>query len=503
MKRIFALISLALMILPLQAQLKTYLTMEAGPHWGLITVEDPGNYFMTASALSSIAGLTLEQEVIENLSVITGIYYQPYKTGINMIDKRPQQPVNPSHTAMMIPVRLQYRIQPTDLMLGFTPRIGYVYSMNSTPGDHLPQSSVLSAPDGTAFSYNYQQLSTAPGKHLLEVGIGVDLLVSGLWKASVSLSYLNGVLNESAPSATLDYSNPLGNAYSATYNIRGNGIYSTLAFSIPVSNIWQNKDYRVRARIENSVSAGKPIERKGLFYIGGEFGSLWRLFYTSSPAIGARPMEGRSPFQYANFHAGGYAGFMLTNEIGIDLGVNYQRSSTFYALMYDHEVDFAGKEGAPMYLEVPLRIRYHYEVVEDNLFAVAYGGASLLTHFSSGGYASPGGDFSYTDPATQAPTNGTTSSTTERLSQFRPLLRMGAGMEYRLPIDLPLFLTGYINYMQGFMAVEQVMVTTSVPGGTTSLVYQGSGWSVDLGIKIPFSFDDRQNCVRLTKKRGK
>jgi len=243
------------------------------------------------------------------------------------------------------------------------------------------------------------------------------------------------------------------------------------------------------------------VERKGELYLGGEIGALWRLFYSSDPALGARPMEGRGIFRYANLHTGIYGGYMITPELGIDLGVNYQRSSTFYALMYDHEVDFTGKNPAPLYLEVPLRFRYFYNVHEEKLFAVVYGGASLLTQFTPGGYATPGGDFNYTDPATQSTSPGTVSSSASRPSNFRPLLRLGTGVEYLLPIKLPMYVTGYINYMQGFMAAEQLDVNSTLSGAvsTASTVYHGSGWSFDVGIKIPMSFDDRQNCVRLTR----
>ncbi len=80
---------------------------------------------------------------------------------------------------------------------------------------------------------------------------------------------------------------------------------------------------------------------------------------------------------------------------------------------------------------------------------------------------------------------------------------MGTGVEYLLPFNFPMYITAYINYMQGFMASEQVDVTSSLAGGpeTGNLVYQGSGWSFDVGIKIPMSFDERQNCVKLTKKK--
>ena len=120
-------------------------------------------------------------------------------------------------------------------------------------------------------------------------------------------------------------------------------------------------------------------------------------------------MEGRGVFRYANFHAGAYVGYMFTEDLGIDIGANYQRSSTFYALMYDHEVDFVISAPAPLYLEVPVRIRYFYPVYKEKIYVVVYGGASLLTQFTSGSYDQGGGDFIYKDPATGTDVNATTS----------------------------------------------------------------------------------------------
>lgn len=500
-KRLSLHLALLLLLSPLHAQLKTYLNLEAGPHWSLVKVDDPGNYFEAVSAGSTIAGLTLEQEIIPDLSVITGIYYQPYKTGINMSDERRVQSQFDSHTALMIPLRLQYRIQPSEYPVFFSPRLGYLFSLNTLPDEGFSNTGVISAPDGTAFSYVHNQIMDEPGKHLLELGMSIGLRFSGFWQASFNLSYLSGALNSSSSGAQLDYTDQQGSSNSARYISKGNGLYSTLALNIPVSKLWQNRNYRIHSRIENSSWEGNSVKRKGELYVGGEVGALWRLFYSSNPALGARPMEGRGLFRYANLHTGIYGGYMITPELGIDLGVNYQRSNTFYALMFDHEVDFTGKTPAPMYLEVPLRFRYLYDVYQQKIYAVVYGGASLLTQFSSGGYDAPGGDFSYKDPATQTTINATASSNTVRLSSFRPLLRLGTGLEYLLPIKVPMYVTGYINYMQGFMSIEQVEVISSLSGGISrgSLLYHGSGWSFDIGIKIPMSFDDRQNCVRLTK----
>ena len=156
-KRLVLLLAVALIIAPLHAQLKTYLSLEAGPHWSLVSLQDPGHYFEKARAMGTIAGLTVEQEIIPMLSVSTGIYYQPYKSGINMTDRRKFQAQSPSHTAIMIPLRVQYRIQPTEYPFSFSPRLGYFYSINSLPDELYSSSSVISAPDGPAFSYDYNQ----------------------------------------------------------------------------------------------------------------------------------------------------------------------------------------------------------------------------------------------------------------------------------------------------------------------------------------------------------
>ncbi len=409
---------MVLLLAPLQGQLKTYLSLEAGPHWSLVQVNDPGKYFERVGAAGTIGGVTLEQELIPNLSVLTGIYYQPYKTGINMTDMRRMQSQVSSHTALMIPFRIQYRIQPTEYPVYFSPRLGYLYSINKLPDVLFSESGVISAPDGPAFSYVHNQTMDEPGKHLLEVGMSIGLRFSGLWQASFNISYMSGVLSKSTASSTLEYSDQQGSFYSASYSSMGNGVYTTLALNMPLSNIWQNRDYRIRSNIENSIWKGKSVERKGELYVGGELGALWRLFNSTDPALGARPMEGRGLFRYANLHTGIYAGYMLTHELGIDLGINYQRSNTFYALMFDHEVDFTGKTSAPLYIEVPLRFRYFYDIYKQRIFAVVYAGPSLLTQFSSGTYAGPGGDFSYTEPASQATTAATASSQANRLSYF-------------------------------------------------------------------------------------
>ena len=60
-------LSLALLVmlnLPLSAQLKTTLTIEAGTMWNMLKVDDPGRLFEGANVRSYITGITVGQEII-------------------------------------------------------------------------------------------------------------------------------------------------------------------------------------------------------------------------------------------------------------------------------------------------------------------------------------------------------------------------------------------------------------------------------------------------------
>ncbi len=483
------------------AQLKTWLTLEAGPQWSLLKVSDPGGYFQGANVRSFMTGITVGQELIPNLTLSTGVLYIPRNDGINMSDDRPHQSSWPASSSILIPIRAEYAIWPTEYPVSFTPRIGYVYNRESQSDELYAASSILSAPDGTALSYDIQQLSDQSISHLLEIGMGVNLRFSNSWQSSLTLSYMTSLMGSPSTRYSLDYSDGAGSSSSTGYTSKGNSLITTLSLNIPVSNIWQNKAYRVRARIENSSFKGKAVERRGQLYLGGEIGSLWRSFSSNNPAVGPRPMVDRGLFSYANLHTGIYAGYMLTDELGVDIGAYYQRSSTFYALMYDHEVDFVSNMSAPYYLEIPLRFRYFYNVFKGKIHAVIYGGASLLATFSSGVYNEGSESFTYNAPATSEPVNATTSYAASGVHSFAPLLRLGTGVEYKLPLEFPLIATLYLNYIQGYMDVGLIEVSNTVPETppVSTITYMGSGWSVDLGVKIPFRFGSG-NCGQLPER---
>jgi hypothetical protein len=483
------------------AQLKTWITLETGPQWSMSKVSDPGGYFQDANVRSYLAGVTLGQEILPNLSLVTGVLYMPQNDGINMSDNRPNQSGWPASHSLLIPIRATYTIQPGEFPVCFTPRIGYIYNLVTQPDDLYAASSILSAPDGTALSYDLQQLNDQPVLHMLEIGMGLNLSFSNAWQASLNLSYITGLQGTPSSRYTLDYSDGAGPLTSTEYSSKGDALLTTLAVNIPVSNIWQNRDYRVRARIENGLFKGKAISNRGKLYLGGEVGSLWRIFNTTNPAVGARPLVERGLFRYANLHTGLYAGYMLTHELGIDIGVYYQRSSTFYALMYDHEVDYTTSMAAPLYLEIPLRFRYFYNVYKEKIHLVVYAGASLLTTFSQGVYNQGSAGFTYNSPTAPAPVTATTTYAASGVTSFAPVLRLGTGIEYKLPMEFPLIATLYMNYMQGYMDIGQIEVSNTIPETPPVSVvsYSGSGWSVELGVKIPFRLGSGQ-CGQLPER---
>lgn len=487
------------------AQLKTWLNLETGPQWSLLKVADPGGYFEQANLKSYMLGITVGQEIIPKLTLATGVLYMPQNDGINMIDNRPHQSSWRAYSSFFIPVRAEYIIQPTEYPVCFTPRIGYLLHFDSHPDELYTANSILSAPGGESFSYQVEQVSDQPPIHLLEIGMGVNLRFSNSWQASLNLSYMTAPFDSKSTRFNLDYIDSNGTTTSTTYTSKGNALYTTLALNIPVSNIWQNKDYRIRAHIENSVYKGKPVSRRGQVYLGGEIGSLWRSFNSTNPAVGARPMEERGILRYANLHTGIYAGYMLTDELGIDIGANYQRSSTFYAVMYDHEVDFVTRMPAPLYLEIPLRFRYFYNVYKEKIHVVVYGGASLLTHFSRGIYNQGSAGFTYNSPTASAPVSATTTFEASGVKSFAPVLRLGTGIEYALPMEFPLIATLYLNYMQGYIDVGQIEVSNTIPETPplSSIIYNGTGWSVDLGVKVPFRLGERGTCGRLPDREKK
>ncbi|MFC2129279.1 hypothetical protein ACFLQX_00710 [Bacteroidota bacterium] len=489
---LFILFTLALNSL---AQLRTYLGLETGPGCDINYVQDPGNLLSKTNIPGSIAGITLKQEIIPNLSIETGASYHSYYSGINMKDRRPDNAGWKKMNAILVPVRLSYKLQPTEYPVSISPRIGYQFGY--IIGDPGPTffTSLISDPEATTLEYNLVENIPVEGSmHLLEFGLSTEYTFENNWQVSLALSHFSGMKEVSTSDIAVNVSSGL--SHTAHYSMDGTRIQTTARLSIPVSNLWENKDLRIRKSIEKSRGSGRStIRPQRYIYFGGDVGALWRGFRTSNPAVGSRPITAKGLFRYSNLHTGIYVGILGINNLGIDLGAYYQRSSLFFSLMYDHEVDFVTKTRAPMYLDIPLRVRYYYNVYKGRVLIVPSVGISVLTHFAAGNYGAGNDSFSYLTLTGNG--NGSVDYSGTRTARIGLMLKGGLGCEYRIPIKFPLYATASLEYNYGLKEIDEIQVSTSISEAPeiSTVKYIGSGWNFAVGARVPIILGkDNRKC---------
>jgi hypothetical protein len=497
---------LLFLLLPINhasGQLKTYIVPEAGPAWDINRVADPGHMFTHSRIYGTVGGIAIWQEVMENLSIGSGIYYRNFLTGPNPDDERPHQPGNRNYSALLVPVRIAYRIQPSEINVGITPRLGYQFGSLSGDPVTYPSSSLLTDQTGVTMRYDIQQevpVNNQLQHHMIEAGVAVDYRLQNNWQFSVTLSHYSGL--KDVLHTTIDYETNDGNLNQASYFSDGSRFETTFGLSIPVSNVWENKALRTQRKIERGAVRSATVRRVRYLYFGGDIGALWRSFSTSNPAIGPRPIDGKGIFRYSNLRTGAYIGYMFSNGFGFDAGAYYQRSATYVTLMYDHETDVALRSGAPLFLDLPVMFRYRYDLYAGELFLVPAAGVSVLTHFSSGDHTAGDGVFSYS--TLTGTENGTVSYTAGRQARIGYAVRAGLGIEVEVPVKIHMLATFNLGYSYGLRTIDVTEVTTSIneTPATSTIGYDGSGWNASLGVRFPMLLGkENRRCGALPQRR--
>jgi hypothetical protein len=501
MKRLLPILSILLFSgYQVSGQLKTYITPEAGPAWDINRANDPGHFFTHSRVYGTVGGVAIWQEVLANLSIGSGIYYRDFSTGLNPDDKRPHQPGIRNYSALLFPVRLAYRIQPPELKVSFTPRLGYQYGWSTYGPVTHTSSSTLTNEAGTTIQYNMQQEALSVQMQMVEVGLSVDYRLPNNWQFSFNLSNFSGLSDELH--TTINYQTSDGNDLQASYRNDGSRLETTFGLNIPVSNLWENKGIRTQRQIESGAVRNASIRKLRYLYFGGDIGALWKSFSTSNPAVGPRPIDGKGIFRYANLSAGGYIGYMFSNGVGFDIGAYYQRSVTYVTLMYDHETDYDLRTRAPLFLEFPVMLRYRLNLYEKQLYLVPSAGVSVLTHFSSANYAGGDGVFSYS--SLSGPENGTFSYTAGRPSRIGYAAKAGLGVEYEVPVKIHMLATFNLSYNHGFRTLDITKVSTTVTEtpAVSTIAYNGSGWLASVGVRFPMLLGkENRRCGALPQRR--
>ncbi len=482
-------------------QLKTYLVLEAGPSWDISRAQDPGNMFKQAQMYGSVGGASLWQEIAGNLSIGTGIYYHNYLSGINPVDNRPNQPGFKSYSAILIPARISYSIRQSDFPFSITPRLGYQYGIVLDAPSTWNTSNIITNMDGVTMAYDIRENATTIERlHLIEAGISADYRFSNNWQLSLSFSSFSGL--REIKSTEIAYTQSGGSNFNTTYSNDGSRFQTTFGVQAPLSNLWEKKDYRLHKKIENAYGRGSSTRKYRYIYFGGDLGALWRSFSTVNPAIGPRPIDGKGIFRYSNLHTGALLGYKLSSYTSLDAGIYYQRSSTFFTVMYDHESDFIERTRAPAFLDIPVMFRYYYDLYNSEFSIVPALGLSVLTHFSGPGYGTGDGTFEYADLS--GTSTATVSYIAGRTVRVGFAVRAGIGLEYELPIKQPLIASANVSYSHGLRRIDEITVNTQIPGTTTlsSVDYNGTGWIASIGVRMPFLLGkENRKCGAMPRIR--
>ncbi|MFC2080042.1 hypothetical protein ACFLRQ_01060 [Bacteroidota bacterium] len=461
-------------------QLKTYISVDAGPSWDISPVQDPGTVFSATVIPGETVGITIWQEFLKNLSLGTGAYLHNYSYGINFNDQRPHQASFQASRMLLIPLRLSYRIKFEAFPFGLTPILGYQHGIQISSSDIQSTSSYISTEEGTLIRYNLLKNSFFyTSAALIEAGVNVDYRFKNNWQLSLSLSYLRGLKEMNTSTMTYLDINGISNTASYTYN--GTRTQTAIALYAPISNLWENRDLRLHRRIENASSKGSSLKNYHYIYFGGDLAAIWRLFSNTNPAVGPYPMRERGIFRYSNLQTGVYLGYMFNDIIGLDIGGYLQRSTSFFTLMYDHEVNYVNKARAPYFLEFPLMFRYFYKIYRDRLSLTPAIGISLLTHLSTGEYINGTGSFDY------GLSREIVNYSATRVNKFGYLLKLGIGLEYKIPVKFGLIATCNLTYSHGLKNVDRLSINTSLSESPENsyISYKGSGILLSIGIKKP------------------
>lgn len=502
MRRIYPL-SIILLFLAHQApgQVKTFVSVDAGPSWDISRVQDMGNMFANSFLGGTNGGFSINQEVFSNFYIGSGLAVHGYKSGINPSDRRPSQVSAAAYRSLLVPVRVSYRFGHQGIPLFVTPRLGYQVAFLLNVPEVQNFSSLISNEQGTLMQYNLlEDPSTAKLIPLIEAGISLEYVLPNNWMVSASFIHLSGFRDSKL--TTVDYLLSGTDSREAIYSNDGSRMDLLLSLHLPVSNLWQRSDARLYSRIEQAYGRNSSVRKIRYLYFGGEFGTLWRSFSTTNPAIGPRPVDDAGLFRYANFNAGGYAGYMFKGYHAVDIGAIYQRSGTFLAVMYDHESDLALKRRAPMFIEIPVMYKYYIDARDNSLFVVPQAGIAAITHLSGPAYDTGSEGFTFAGPGGLQ--NATADFTADRISRFGIKLQAGVGLDYALPVKTPIHLAFNLTYSHGIMDIDRVSVSTSVPETPEEsyITYNGTGWKASLGARIPILLGkENRKCGAMPRIR--
>lgn len=214
------------------------------------------------------------------------------------------------------------------------------------------------------------------------------------------------------------------------------------------------------------------VAQKGL-YVKPEIASVWNSYQET-----AYEFNGLDN----GFLASLYLGYQFENKLTLESGLQYQNATIDHTLMHrredTHQSSFVASDKKPVYLYVPVNVKYRFDTDVENFKLVPYIGLTLVNNLSEQGIYE-------TQYITDVATNDTAAViVSEGISKTGLLINLGLALEYEFK-HFSVSMSG--NYTGGLNTLNQstLYLANSTDMNDGKLMYKGSKFYVAFGVKVP------------------
>ena len=219
------------------AQNKTYLGVEFSLFRDIHKIRDNGNYLITLPLMQPQGGITVRQEIKEQVFVETGVIVKPYLDAIGF-KPIPVSFVGTEGVSLLIPIRLGLNLNVHEGRIFVVPIIGYAYSAN-TPSTYGRDSGTQQSSTTTITYTSKENLDVSRYGSLLQMGIGFEFRIFDVLLLSISTNYYKGY----TPIWISDINYTVNNSSSTTAMVTSKGDFWCVSTGLryPISSFWNTK----------------------------------------------------------------------------------------------------------------------------------------------------------------------------------------------------------------------------------------------------------------------
>lgn len=219
------------------AQNKTYLGVEFSLFRDIHKIKDNGNYLITLPMMEPQGGMTVRQEIKEQIFIETGVIVKPYSDAMGF-KPIPVSFVGTEGISLLIPIRLGLNLNVYEEKLFLVPIIGYSYIAN-TPSTYGRDSGTQESSTTTITYTSTEKLDVSRYGSLLQMGIGFEFPIFDVLLLSISTNYYKGY--SSIWISDINYT--VNKSFSTTATVTSKGDFWCVSTGLryPISSFWTTK----------------------------------------------------------------------------------------------------------------------------------------------------------------------------------------------------------------------------------------------------------------------